>query len=185
MKEDEQLLLDEVRQTYASVVWTHKIQEKQADIYANKYNRFEFCNIILAGITSCGLVSIIFCSDFVIKLVTAFVSFLSFVSSAYLKSYNLRNLEQQHRIAANNFIIIRNRLLHIITELHMGKELLLIEKEYDDIRTDLNELFKNAPSTTEKAVEKANKALKVKNEYTYSNEEIDCFLPNSLKGGIK
>jgi hypothetical protein len=26
-----QVLLDEVRQNYASVVWTHKIQEKQAD----------------------------------------------------------------------------------------------------------------------------------------------------------
>ena len=28
-----QILLDIVRQTFASVVWTHKIQEKQADIY--------------------------------------------------------------------------------------------------------------------------------------------------------
>ena len=29
-----QILLDTVRQQYASVVWTHKIQEKQADLYA-------------------------------------------------------------------------------------------------------------------------------------------------------
>lgn len=31
-----QVLLDVVRQNYASVVWTHKIQIKQADIYATR-----------------------------------------------------------------------------------------------------------------------------------------------------
>lgn len=33
-----QVLLDVVRQNYASVVWTHKIQIKQADIYATRFN---------------------------------------------------------------------------------------------------------------------------------------------------
>lgn len=33
-----QVLLDVVRQNFASVVWTHKIQEKQADIYAENIN---------------------------------------------------------------------------------------------------------------------------------------------------
>ena len=49
-----QVLLDEVRQNFASVVWTHKIQEKQADIYASRYKMFETCNNIFAGFTSCG-----------------------------------------------------------------------------------------------------------------------------------
>ena len=31
-----EILLDVVRQSYASVVWTHKIQEKQADIYSER-----------------------------------------------------------------------------------------------------------------------------------------------------
>ena len=41
MNNDYQLLLDEVRQNYASVVWTHKIQEKQADIYHEQYAKLE------------------------------------------------------------------------------------------------------------------------------------------------
>ena len=40
------ILLDEVRQNFASVVWTHKIQEKQADIYAQKYKWLETTNIL-------------------------------------------------------------------------------------------------------------------------------------------
>lgn len=104
--------------------------------------------------------------------------------SAYLKNFDLKNLEHQHRVAANKFIIIRNRLLHIIAELHMKVDLEQVKSEYQQILSDLNKLYLEAPSTTDSAVSKANKALNVKNEYTYKDEEIDHFLPNNLKGGI-
>jgi hypothetical protein len=179
-----QVLLDEVRQNFASVVWTHKIQEKQADIYAKRYKIFEIWNIILAGVTSCGVLAIFFCDAYITKVLTTLVSFGSFFSSAYLKGFDLKNLERQHRIAANKFIIVRNQLLHIIAELHMESNLEQIKAEYQQILSDLNELYLEAPSTTDSAVSKASKALNIKNEYTYTDEEIDHFLPNNLKGGI-
>ena len=49
-----EILLDVVRQSYASVVWTHKIQEKQADIYSKRKNILDTINIIVATLTSCG-----------------------------------------------------------------------------------------------------------------------------------
>lgn len=64
-----QVLLDVVRQNYASVVWTHKIQIKQADIYATRYRHLENINVILAAATSCGAVSIFADQDsFVLKI---------------------------------------------------------------------------------------------------------------------
>lgn len=179
-----QVLLDEVRQNFASVVWTHKIQEKQADIYASRYKMFETCNNIFAGFTSCGVIAIFFYDEYITKIITTFVSFIAFFLSAYLKNFDLKNLEHQHRVAANKFIIIRNRLLHIIAELHMKVDLEQVKSEYQQILSDLNKLYLEAPSTTDSAVSKANKALNVKNEYTYKDEEIDHFLPNNLKGGI-
>ena len=183
-KEMAQVLLDEVRQNFASVVWTHKIQEKQADIYANRYKIFETCNIIFAGVTSCGVVAIFICEDYITKVLTTLVSFGSLFLSAYLKCFDLKNLERQHRIAANRFIIVRNQLLHIIVELHMEPNLEQIKAEYQQILSDLNKLYLEAPSTTDSAVSKASEALNIKNEYTYTDEEIDHFLPNNLKGGI-
>lgn len=44
MENKYQLLLDVVRQNFASAVWTHKIQEKQADIYGENYSRLESLN---------------------------------------------------------------------------------------------------------------------------------------------
>ena len=57
---DYQVLLDLARQNFASVVWTHKVQEKQADIYAESYAKLQTINIIAASITSCGIASTIF-----------------------------------------------------------------------------------------------------------------------------
>lgn len=44
-KEDEYLVLeDNVRHSYMSVVWSHKIQEKQADILTNYYKKIRDCS---------------------------------------------------------------------------------------------------------------------------------------------
>lgn len=104
--------------------------------------------------------------------------------SAYLKGFDLKNLERQHRIAANKFIVVRNQLLHIIEELHSKVDLSQVKAEYKQILSDLNNLYLEAPSTTDSAVSKASKALDMKNEYTYTEEEIDHFLPKHLRGEI-
>ena len=46
-----EILESQLRQIFASVVWTHKIQEKQSDIYLNRYNNLEF----LSGSFDLGL----------------------------------------------------------------------------------------------------------------------------------
>ena len=94
-------------------------------------------------------------------------------------------MEQQHRQAANKFIVIRNRLLHVIAELHTKEEMDEISQEYNSIVNELNDIYVGAPSTTETAVKLAEQALKTKDEYTYTQEEIDHFLPPALRGGIK
>lgn len=185
---DYQVLLDLVRQNFASVVWTHKVQEKQADIYVEYYAKLQTMNIIAASITSCGIVSTIFAGDafqLVLKIVTATLSFFTLCITAYFKSFDLQTLGKQNKEAANQFLVIRNELLQIIGDIHIQKESLQdIEGRYSDIIRRLNELYVSAPSTTDKAVKRATQALNIKQEYTYSEEEIDRFLPASLRGKV-
>lgn len=185
---DYQVLLDLVRQNFASVVWTHKVQEKQADIYVEYYAKLQTMNIIAASITSCGIVSTIFAGDafqLVLKIVTATLSFFTLCITAYFKSFDLQTLGKQNKEAANQFLVIRNELLQIIGDIHIQKESLQdIEGRYSDIIRLLNELYVSAPSTTDKAVKRATQALNIKQEYTYSEEEIDRFLPASLRGKV-
>ena len=60
MQDDYTTLEDLVRTQYANVFWTHKIQEKQAEIYESRHKLFSWINIISASLTSAGIISIVF-----------------------------------------------------------------------------------------------------------------------------
>lgn len=183
MENQYQLLLDVVRQNFASAVWTHKIQEKQADIYGENYSRLESINILAASLTSCGIVSTIFCDNLTAKIITAFLSFVTLSITTYFKSFDIKNMEKQCKDTANRLVVVRNDLLHIIAEIHM-KSRSVDEINHDYIQI-MNTLNKITPSTTQKAVARASEALKTNDEYTYTEEEIDNFLSPALRGKVE
>ena len=182
-----QILLDVVRQNYMSVVWTHKIQIKQADIYASNYRKLQTANVILAAATACGAVSIFANQDSLApKIITVILSFLTTAVTTYLKSFDLKSMEKQHKDAAEQFLVFRNELLHLIGEIHMQEKLVNeLDEKFQRIEETLNALYLSAPSTTDEAVKGAKKALETNNDYTYTNDEIDRFLPPTLKGSVK
>lgn len=106
MENKYQLLLDVVRQNFASAVWTHKIQEKQADIYGENYSRLESLNILAASLTSCGIVSTIFCENLVAKIITALLSFVTLSITTYFKSFDIKNMEKQCKDTANRLVVV-------------------------------------------------------------------------------
>lgn len=152
-----EILLDVVRQSYASVVWTHKIQEKQADIYSKRKNILDTINIIVATLTSCGVTSIVVNKDcFALKLITFVLSFITVAITAYFKNVDLKSLQKQHKDAANNFIVIRNELLQVITDICMkNEEVKSLNDRYKSIMERLNKLYINAPIVSERAGKRA------------------------------
>lgn len=173
-----QVLLDVVRQNYASVVWTHKIQIKQADIYATRYRRLENFNVILAAATSCGAVSIFANQDsFILKITTVVLSFFTTAVTTYLKSFDLKAMEKQNKDAAEHFLVLRNELLHLIGEIHMQeKSVNELDEKFHEIEETLNALYLSAPSTTDDAVVAASIALGTKVggfDVLCSNIELD------------
>ena len=51
----------------------------------------------------------------------------------------------------------------------------------DKLLVELHTIYSRAPSTTYQAYKKAQKALRQLEDMTFSDEEIDAFLPNELK----
>ena len=78
------ILEDSVRNTFGSVVWSHKIQEKQEDIYFSQYKCMETNKIATAFLTSVGIVSLISTDHMWLKVLSAFISFISAFISAFL-----------------------------------------------------------------------------------------------------
>lgn len=182
-----QVVCDMIRQQFASVVWTHKIQEKQSDIYAERYSRLELANIITAALTSCGIVGLIFQNEdsLCLKIATAFFSFATLAISAYYKSFDPSSRSKENKDAANKLIGIRNELLSLIADCHLqDRGVEEIKEHFDEVNLRLNQLYMELPSVTDKAVDRASRALEC-NEYSYTDEEIDRFLVSSLKGKVE
>ena len=181
-----QKLLDLVRQNFASVVWTHKIQEQQAEMYEEQYKRIEFINIFAAALTSCGVFTTFYQDELWVKIVTIILSFITLFITAYLKSFDLKSMAGENKEYANKFLVIRNKMLSVIAELHMMKASLEeLQNKYEIILSESNEIYISAPSTNNKAVKRAKIRLEVDKDYTFTDEEIDRFLPDSLRGKIK
>lgn len=182
MEDQYNILEDAVRDMFARAVWSHKIQEKQADVYQQQYKFMETLNIICASLTSVGILSIIFSDKLWVKIVSTVLSFVTVFIGAYFKSFAPHKLEKAHKEAANNLLIVRNEITCLITSIKLkNKPVGELEDRYRALMEKANEIYKDAPTTTDKAVKLAKKALKVKGDNTFSNEEIDSYLPPGLQ----
>ncbi|WCB32248.1 SLATT domain-containing protein [Fusobacterium polymorphum] len=185
MKDSYKILEDIVRESYVGVVWSHKIQEKQSDIYAEKYKKMEIINIGIASLTSVGIITMIFSNPLWLKLVSTFLSFITVYITAYYKSFDLQKLTISHKTSANKLIVVRDKYKVLLTKIKLQSDsvenLLLL---YEDLQKEVFSIYSEAPITNNLAVERASEALKIKKDNTFSDEEIDLFLPSSLRRSI-
>lgn len=177
-----QLLEAQIRECYGRVVWSHKIQEKCADIVLRRNNLLKWLQIFLSTITTTGLVVTIFGDVLWVKIVSAVISAILLLLNTYLKSNDLGAIAQQHSDAAADIWNVRESYLSIITDLKMDDtNVEIIKKRRDKLQEQLVVIYKGSPRTISKAYDKAKKALKLNEEMTFSDEEIDCFLPVDLR----
>lgn len=173
-----------VRDTLGSVVWSHKIQEKQADIYESRFKWMETAKIAAASLTSVGVVSLLFADQLWIKLVSALFSFISVFVNAFFKSFDLQAMVKQHKLSANNLLKIRDDLKLLLLQIHLQKDdPVTLYEQYESTVHQLDKLYMDAPNTTNRAVEMAREALNVTQDSTFSIAEVNKFLPAGLRKG--
>lgn len=175
---------DTVRDTFARTVWSHKIQEKQADLYQQQYKVMQTVSIVCASMTSVGVLSTIFADQLWIKVLSAILSFATVFITAYFKIFDLSSLTKAHKESANKLLIVRNELTALIMSIKLKEKTVSeLESYYKELLNKVNEIYRDAPQTTDKAVRLAKEALQVTGDNTFSVEEIDSYLPNTLKRG--
>jgi len=163
-------------------VYSHKTHEKCADILLTRLSRIKLSQIILSALSTGGFIAAIFGAGNVGAFVGILVSTALLVLNAYTKDYDLGELSQKHRQAGADLWIIREKYLSLITDLRMGeKPIESLQKERDELLEKLHAVYSGAPSTTYKAYKKAQEALKQLEDMTFSDAEIDAFLPKELK----
>lgn len=176
------VLEGQLRECYGRVVYSHKTHEKCSDILLSRLSAIKLWQIILSALTTGGFVATFFGAGEIGTSVGIIVSTLLLILNAYTKNYDLGELAQKHKHAANEIWLIRERYLSLLTDLAMGeKPIEQLQSERDSLLENLHSVYSGSPNTTFDAYKKARYALKTKEDLTFSNEEIDAFLPKELK----
>lgn len=180
------LLEAQIRECYGRVVYTHKVHEKCADILNSRNHKFKCVQIILSVLTTSGILTFSFLKDVGwIGFLSAFLSTILTAFNLYLKNYDLGKIAQKHSDAASSTWNIRESYLSLLTDLRSNQvEPKDARKIRDRLQADLLKVYQGSPRTFDKAYQKASKALKEMEEMTFSDEEIDKFLPKNLRKTI-
>ena len=164
------------------MVYTHKTHEKCADILLSRLSWIKYWQIGLSAITTAGCIAVVFGVGKVGALVSVLVSTTLLAINMYTKDYDLGEIAQRHRQAAADLWKIRETYLSLITDLQIGEEAIdKLQVKRDNLLEELHTIYAGAPSTNYKAYKKAQEALKKLEDMTFSDEEIDSFLPRELK----
>ncbi len=178
------ILEGQLRECFGRVVYSHKTHEKCADILLKRLSTVKLWQIILSALTTGGFIAAVFGAGDIGALVGIVISTVLLVLNAYTKNYDLGELAQKHRQAGADLWIIREKYLSLITDLRMGeKPLESLQTERDVLLEQLHAVYSGAPSTTYEAYKKAQEALQQLEDMSFSDAEIDAFLPKKLKRG--
>ena len=178
------VLEGQLRECYGRVVYSHKTHEKCADILLTRLSRIKFWQIVLSALSAGGFISTLFGSGEVGAAIGIVISTSLLVLNAYTKNYDLGELAQKHRQAANEIWLIRESYLSLLTDLAISsKSIEEIQGTRDHLLSELQGVYAGSPSTTYEAYRKAQEALQTKEDMTFSDDEIDAFLPSELKRG--
>lgn len=179
-----QILEGQLRECYGRAVYSHKTHEKCADILLGRLSTIKFWQILLSALTTGGFISAFFGAGNLGAAIGVVISTMLLVLNAYTKNYDLGELAQKHKQAANDIWLIRERYLSLLADLAIGgRPIEQLQDERDKLVDGLHAVYSGSPSTTYEAYKKAQLALQKHEDMTFSDQEIDAFLPRELRRG--
>lgn len=184
MNEEAKILEGQIRECYGRVVYSHKTHEKCADILLSRLGHIKLGQIVLSALTTGGILSTFFGSGNIGVGIAVVLSTILLVLNAYTKDYDMGEIAQKHKQAASDLWIIREKFLSLLTDIGVGDlSFDRIREHRDTLTKELHAAYAGSPSTNYQGYKKAQEALQKLEDMTFSNAEIDAFLPQKLKRG--
>ncbi len=175
----------QLRECFGRVAYSHKTHEKSADLLQARLHCLKAAQIILSAITTTGLLTAIFTGPETARCaaaVTAIFSTALFALTTYTKDFDLGSKSQSHKDAADRLWVIREAFLSLLTDARSGgMDDASARERRDRLQDDLSVAYRSAPRTFPKAYAEAQKALRVSEDLTFSDKEIDALLPAALR----
>lgn len=176
-----EFVLAAARGNYARTAWTHKIHEKQREIWAHRANQVKWGNVLLAGATT-ALAIVATATDHHLLALTAISAFLTVCFAVGQAVYDPQSREESHRMAAKEFLRLRDEFLMLIADCRAPSGREAGQNRLEVLERELHAICKFAPDTSPQAYNAAKVAID-RGEVSFTDEEIDRLLPAELRKG--
>jgi len=177
-----EIIESQIRECYGRVVYTHKTHEKCCDRYHRLNHRLKMIQIVLAALASTSALITLIGDGKITTVVTTLLTLTLLVINMYLKDYDLGTIAQKHSSAASELWSIRESYLSLLTDLKAKTiSIGVASQKRDELQGALTQVYGGSPRTDGQSYAEASKALKENEEMTFSDKEIDAFLPIHLR----
>ncbi len=171
----------QIKEEYGKVVYSYSTHQYCANSLLEIDKKLKIIEIILGGLTSAGLVSLIAKYHIASAIVSVILSFGLVVVASFIKAGDYQIKAGKHAQTALDLWRIREKYLSLLTDFDsLSDDELKVKRE--ELLDGTNKIYSYEERTTEKAYKRAQKALKDEEYQFFSKEEIDQLLPAHLRG---
>ncbi|OMF16924.1 hypothetical protein BK131_02750 [Paenibacillus amylolyticus] len=173
-------LESQIREAYGRIVYTFTCHNKIVQRMLSKNEFIKVFQIVLSALTTGGFIVAIIVDEKIASILGALISVLLLILNAYTKNFDLVETAQSHQKAADALWIIREEYVSLLTDFELLDDVTVMTKR-DELQNRTAEIYAQSPRTDSKSYVAAQRALKTEEEQTFSDDEIDVMLPNSIR----
>ena len=173
-------LESQIREAYGRVTYTQTCHDKIISRLMKTNDRIKIWQIVLSAITTSGVIVAILSEDKIASVLGAIISLVLLILNSYTKNFNLVEKAQEHKVASDTLWKIREEYVSLLTDFEILEPESIMKKR-DELQERTAEVYSTSPRTDGKSYAEAQKALKNDEEQTFSENEIDIMLPNSIR----
>lgn len=185
-------LLAVTRFYFAQCVFMNKVHYKAYSRLDNRQNLYREITNWISGLTLVVIVLHIICLEYEYSKTLAIVSSCGMILTGaslmftMFSKEDICEIKSQHKNSAEKYKSLRDGYMLLIEEMMSnGSDAKTLRSKGEEFQKSYSSIGKYAPSTTYEDYQGAQKGLGLGNntneEFTWSDEEIDRFLPSSLQ----
>lgn len=177
-------LESQIREAFGRVTYTQTCHDKRIQRLLKTNETIKVWQIVLSAMTTGSFLVTLISVEQISKIVGALLSIALLVLNTYSKNFNLIEMAQKHQQASNLLWKIREEYVSLLTDFELLESEQIMCKR-DELQERTAKVYSNSPRTDSKSYAEAQKALKTDEEQTFSEQEIDVMLPNSIRRCIR
>lgn len=165
-------LLEEIKETFGRVAYTHKTHEKEAEWREITGRQIRIANVAVIGVTAAAALVAPLLQSTAAAWPAVSSALVALVFAAFQLTVDPAADATRQRLAAKSYLTLRNDYRRLIADVQAGGVVQsVLRSRRDLLARELDHLERVAPPTTARAYRTARSALQSSEELTFTDDE--------------